>query len=547
MDLVVYRGVRFPVMRSISWEREPILDPSGTTYLYTRWRGNVVVTYNPGTIAYRNGALAIGPGIPPGAPVLATAPLTFGTMPAATDFAIRAWFEKPRGLLQVFSAGILVLTSPGTIGGVVASCDAATGPTIKVNNVTLIPGERRWDVHLSIEACVNEVQFNVSTRAGTASWSPIISNRWHAIGDTDFQQKTVRSYQGLVTVRGDLMNSAFGLGATAVIDSLRNAFASFKVPIGFQRVAVNVRVLPDGNSAEYTVVDAQQMWNKDARGNATIRCPAIELQIQDSAWVSRWTQNIVGAGVGNGWGVAGVNTVLALTGNGDKLMPKSYRRVNVRGWGPSNIRRDQLAAFCINVAKARLQDIALLDVSTEETMVTQDTNNFVDVTLTRSWDFSANGSIVATIAEALVGRIVPAIERFVNGLGGGLVAAPAAAGPGLGPAGLGGLIPAVGNLTAAGANAAANSMTDNPDYLYSPRADPPNAAALAVAQAAFAAELAARRPRDFVQATPPVLPGHPVGLTVNPVYFDAGTRGTYLGNLLNQVLEAPDTLPAPPP
>ena len=40
------------VVQSIGWEKEPILDDSHTTYLYTRVRGSFIATYNPGAVSF---------------------------------------------------------------------------------------------------------------------------------------------------------------------------------------------------------------------------------------------------------------------------------------------------------------------------------------------------------------------------------------------------------------------------------------------------------------------------------------------------------------
>ncbi len=515
MDLIEYGGVQFPVTRSIGTERENILDPSGSTYLYTRWRGNYVVTYNPGAIAYRPGPLATKAGVAPGAPL--AGPYRAGIMPASTDFAIRAWINKPRRLLRIWSGDVLVIQSPLIINGVVAACDAATGPILKANDIVFIPGERRWDIHLSIETSFIDPTF------ASGTLPPVISNRWYAIGETDFQQKLVRAYQGLVTVRGDWLRSSGGNPTT--IDQLRSTFAAFTVPQGFQRVTVNVRAMPDGNSAEYTVVDAQQMWNKDARaskadrqqGNTCRVCPALRLEIQDSAWVSQVAGlNVVPngpallLGLGLLTGLGGI----AQTALGS-LVPKGYRRVQVRAWGASTMNRAIIAKFCLNVASARLGVLAEFDVATEETMCVQDTSNYVEVTKTRSWDFGTLGAIAFLAADF-------ALEQ-------------------------------AGAASSRGAATARNAMTDNPDYLYCPEPGagaPPRPFIPVPVQPTpgIGPIMQPNLERDFVQAFPQWAWGQTHrGLTVNPAFLDAGTRGTYLESLVTQVLEDPDTLPSSPP
>ena len=377
MTSLTYRGVTFTILRSISWEREPIYDPSGATYLYTRWRGNVILTYGPGAAAFAGTVPPIVvPGYAPfggGRPPVSRTGAIPAVLPAATDVAVRAWLERPRGQLVVLSGGTTVIISPPALaGGLNAPCDAANGPFIRVNSIVAIQGERRWDIHCTIETSIIE----------TPTPSVIISNRWSCTGDTTWQQNTVRTYQGLCTVRADALRTTIPPAAipTTFIDALRRSFAAFTVPQNFQRVGVTVRVMPDGNSCEYTVVDAEQFWNKGES------CPAVKLDIQDSGWVTKGSAARM---------VFGFDIPAAL--------PKANRRVHVRAWGHARRDRVSLVRYAMLIATTRMggPSSAVLDIATENLIVAQDTNNYVDVSLVRSWDYTSLGTI-ANISALIV-------------------------------------------------------------------------------------------------------------------------------------------------
>jgi hypothetical protein len=386
MDSITYRGVLFPVVNSINWERDEMLDPSGTTYLYTRWRGNAIVTYNPGALA-ASVANVVG-----NAPVIGTRTVP-PIMPAQTDVAIRSWICRPRGQLIVVSAGRIVVSSPSlkSPNGTLAPCDATVGPTLKIQTIVKIPGERRWDIHLSFETCV------VERFPGTPV---VMSNRWYVSSETNWQQVTTRTYQGLVTVRGDALRYSED-GVTAAIgniDALRNSFAAFSVPFGYQRTGVAVRVMPDGNSAEYTVVDTQQQWNKG------LSCPAVRVDVQDSGWVLRRSAL---------WSLGSAFSAATL--------PKANKKVHVRAWGVPGADRLALVRFAIGTAILRIGgENSAFTPTTDEIIVAADTNNYVDVVLTRSWDYASVGLLItgALIVASVTttGNVPAGTRQFINSL-----------------------------------------------------------------------------------------------------------------------------------
>jgi len=393
MDVIYYRGLKLDVIQSLVWEREMMFDQSFTTYECTRIRGSVIVSYNPGANSYEASA---DPALPPSR--------VAGKMPVETDKAIRAYLEQPRGTLIVESAGARWVRSPPTVR---TSCDVRNGPFVRVNSIQHIPGERLWKIHLEFETYINEMPIGDSFKLAM-----IVSNRWSVSADVDWQHLTTRTYQGVCTFRGDLLRSVGNPLPTQQIDWMRSTFAAFGIPAGFQRTRVYVRNLPDGNSCEYTVVDTEQLWNKPAN------CPAVRIEVQDSAW--GWTGSLgrAVAMAGTPIAMAATATVAAIltpANPGPNLIaaaryaieageavasnfPKYYKRCHVRVWGNQQRPRNELTVLALNIVFTRLGVRALWDTYTAEILIAGDTNNYVDVSYMVSWDFglTALGLPVAT-------------------------------------------------------------------------------------------------------------------------------------------------------
>ncbi len=187
-------------------------------------------------------------------------------------------------------------------------------------------------IHLEFETFINECP-NVLN----SSLPPLIlSNRWYALDDTNWQQLRTRTYQGICTVRGDVLQKQ-QLPAYPYVDYFRDQFANFKVPVGFQRERVQVTVTPDGNSAHYVVVDVEQLFNKSALG------PAVRIEVADTAWTSlSRTNRLIVEGAGLFWDSLD-NTIGSPLGWAPKsndlkrkaaiALSKMYKNVLVRCWG----------------------------------------------------------------------------------------------------------------------------------------------------------------------------------------------------------------------
>lgn len=390
MDFISYRGLPMRIIRTVACEREHVTDDSRTTYLYTLWRGTVVATYSPGAITFQAG----NPPTPNGGANNFGGP---GSLPALTDNAIRQWLSQPRGQLIIQSLGNTVLSSPININGAPASCDARNGPFVRVNSIIEIAGERLWQIELQFEAAVIE----------NPTPSIIISNRWSAEANVNWQHLTTRTYAGTVTVRSDfLLNSGPAVAGQPIagvapgqLDALRSAFCAFSIPNNFQRQHVDVRVEPDGLTAHYSVVDAEQLWNRNQN------CPAVRIELQESSW--RWSPHFLPRAVAQ----------LSVVNN----LPKYYRRVHCRVWGNARTDRRTLLNLGLGVCVVRVGSLSTLDPSVDEVLVSQDLNNSVDVVFTRSWDFPSLGlfgNAAFTVATWFQGANpgAQANQQFINGL-----------------------------------------------------------------------------------------------------------------------------------
>ncbi len=406
------------ILQSTVHERAPQEDKSHTTYETTRWLVSFLVTYNPGSISF------VGPG--GGAIPIPSA----GAMPVSTDRQIREYLEEPRGQLVIRSASSanfsqvqlvnpandpnsLVLLSPAKG----RPCDVRRGPFCKVNSIQHIAGERMWKIHLTFETYVT------GTNAGQTR-SLILNNRWSVHSDIDWQHMATRIYQGICTVNANLLNDPVFNPPIAgyrrgILDSIRQSFAGFSVPLGFQRTFVKVEMTPDGNNAVYVVRDEQRKYDQPQNPNV----PRIE--VQDSNFASQGSYGraalqtlsrtnappvFSGPSAIGGWFR---NTVLDQPLRaGAANLPKFNRNVVVRVWGNRQIGRDDLVSIALGVGSARMGNAAILDTTTSEIVITGDSNRCITLNWTCSWGMDAS-------LGAFVGSLVTIGNLFAPGLIGG--------------------------------------------------------------------------------------------------------------------------------
>ncbi len=419
MELITYRGLQLNIIQSLGWEREPLFDPSNTTYECTRVRGSVIVTYNPGAISYQSR---------PNTPSTVPPAQTPGKMPVETDVEIRRFLEQPRGLLTVESSGKTWLTSPR--GGM--KCDVRNGPFTKVNSVQKIPGERLWQIHLEFETYINDFPNSIefTSLPGQPYPALFVSNRWYAADETNWQHLRTRIIQGVCTVRGDVLQDN-PVATQRYIDTFRFAFCAFPVPDGFQRENVKVTVTPDGNSAHYTVIDTEQIWNKSAR------CPAVRIEVADTNAVSEGTalralmqsgglaRAVVDAAAVTAYGGAavfglgirpgralkaivgvGLNAARDLAAAAIGNLPKAYKTTVVRCWGNQRTSRQDLLRYAMAVGTTRmgLSNPITAMIASKEMIISQDSSNFVQVMYTVNWGLDVQaGALGGPVAVGFAG------------------------------------------------------------------------------------------------------------------------------------------------
>jgi hypothetical protein len=407
-------GITFTILQSTDWQKEAMFDPSNTTYLYTKIRGDLVLEYNPSAASFVPGAA--GPG---------SVPFVLpGQMPAQTEMTIRRFLEQPRGQVIATSAGFNWLVSPAQTANGRMKCDANNGPFIKVNSIRQIQGERLWIINIGVETFINE------TPATNATGLPplILSNRWYAHDTTNAQALRVRVYQGVVTCRADVLqaqpNDASG-NSTAYIDYFRDQFANFTVPIGFQRTSVDCTVTPDGLTCHYKVVDEEQLWSK-GRLN-----PCCRIEMADTNWISLTkANNMLSQAMGLEWRlldfISGENRAPELTRRAAVALSRIYKNIVVRVWGTQNTNRRTLVTYAMAAVIARMGVQAIIDTTLSEIIVTADTSNFVQVNFTIHWGpdvaqgFLGNligGAVVVADNVLFNGAIGPGQRAFSTSIG----------------------------------------------------------------------------------------------------------------------------------
>ncbi len=386
------------VLQSMVHERAPMLDKSHTTYETTRWLVSFIVAYNPGAVSFADGALPTA---------------RRGVMPVNTDQAIRDYLEEPRGDLVVrsdsdaqFSPSQLTNPANNPRSLVIVSpagnrtCDVRNGPFCKVNSIQFIPGERLWKIHLTFETYVTTAKHTTNS---TPTRGLILNNRWSVQSDIDWQHMTTRIYQGICTVNANLLNDpAFNPNIagyrTGIMDSIRQAFAGFSCPGGFQRTFVKVEMTPDGNNAVYVVRDEQRHYNQPNYPNV----PRVE--VQDSNWMSQggtgkmlldYALNAPAPSIADAAALIAAPwlsgpTMAIQHGRAAgiaflKNLPKYRRTIIVRVWGNKLTSRNQLVTIALQVGQARMGNPAVINTATTDMTITGDSNRNITLNYTMEW------------------------------------------------------------------------------------------------------------------------------------------------------------------
>jgi hypothetical protein len=206
-----------------------------------------------------------------------------------------------------------------------------------------------------------------------------------------------------------------------------------------------VTVTPDGNTAHYTVVDVEQLFNKSQN------CPAVRIAVSDTSWTSKGSvgramQSLGGtAGIGAQYAATAASALAAdsargaaaaiATGTLNQLMgisrvifdnlPKAYRNVVVDCWGNQRTARGDLVKMALGIVQTRLGPLPILNSSSSELIVTQNTDNFVRVSETINYGIDGAAAIIGGlpgmvaegISQVISGGQTGAVEAFNRGIG----------------------------------------------------------------------------------------------------------------------------------
>ncbi len=200
---------------------EPVYDPSGTDYLYTR------ITISVSAIM----AETLVPGIG-------------GETPTQTMVRIQHLLQTPRRGLS-FVVGSDSLVAVGSTGSIAATqqaaLDAKNGPVPGACHITRIQGDKAFRIDWSVSAHVVDC-------AEAGQGPAYVSYRYTETDDINRLGMTRRTRSGVIITRSDMLTSP---------DAFRGLVSPALEP-EFLRISSNYSLSPDGLSLSYTFVDEEQ-------------------------------------------------------------------------------------------------------------------------------------------------------------------------------------------------------------------------------------------------------------------------------------------------
>lgn len=235
-ETITYNGIDLEVVKTNTIRRLPVYTDDGVDYKYTHWLIDVDCVFNPqATSVNANGQSQHRPGL----------------LPAVTDVNIRQRLTAPRQLLIVRNGDAnVILKTPADLRPKVFS-DQANGPIpSEICSVQQIVGTKTFLVHFVVEAWVNECPNNPL----------ILAHRWETEQDTDEDFYAVRVVKGEAVFNPAAMSNlinARGNGLNGAIPDQYRRDLFHPLPLGYQRVHLNVVVDSDGNSLRYVIVDRE--------------------------------------------------------------------------------------------------------------------------------------------------------------------------------------------------------------------------------------------------------------------------------------------------
>lgn len=250
--MIYYGGLSLKLVRVNVFDRQPVLDDTGTDYLFTKFtiQAQAVVNSQLMDAGAAWGTSYIKDTSKPGNIPPYVAEQWSGSNPVLTDVAIRHWLSVPRRQLLVVAGpnNDVLLASPKAT----RFCDAHNGPICNVFSIQECLGDARtFIVNLEITTYVNECE-EAENKIGS-----LLSNRFSQIHSLDEDYGLTVVTTGVAHFRTDLIyDPIFGFPVNNP-DALRN-YLFLPIPYGFKRHVDYVRGFPDSSGIEYQFSDVQQ-------------------------------------------------------------------------------------------------------------------------------------------------------------------------------------------------------------------------------------------------------------------------------------------------
>jgi hypothetical protein len=299
---LVYNGVTIHLSNTLSCDFEPVMDPSGVDYLYSKVTLEVMGVVSD--------AATVSPGLPN--PDL-----------AHSLQALRQKLNSPRQDLTYSVNDFTVFDVPGTGVNGPLRCCPMNGPHVRAR-VSKISGDKSAII-------VFKAVFGV-----TDCSKVVLSHRWTMTGDTDQLGFTTRTTRGTMIVRPDLL-----LDNNLNMTQFRRAIFQ-PLPTTFKREQISVTPSADDTRLDYVLVDRE--WPLGfANNNAGI------MKVDGYA-TAGWDFNKL-KNAADGIGVAiDPNKWLGA------LIPIVTASCIVQLWGNRNSSKELLARKAVSIAVDRLKN-----------------------------------------------------------------------------------------------------------------------------------------------------------------------------------------------
>lgn len=274
MGALEYAGIRMEIKETNEISRVNLRTPDGANYLYTRWIFDVLCVINPEALSVASGVV-----------------FASGMAPSETDNNIRRRLRQDRQTLKYFVGNSLLVQSPPDMpppaaDGRGAPMDSNGGPVVEQLSVVALHGIKTIYVHLRIITWVNDCkvkrfgggapgeEINLQGIQATfgldvagvadADVNPMIAHRWTRHVDIDPMDYSTSLVTEGVAVFDMTVLSRLG----AYPDQYRKDLF-FPVPSGMQRGPISVTPDSDGTSVSYRFVDSEKFVHAPNNANVT--------------------------------------------------------------------------------------------------------------------------------------------------------------------------------------------------------------------------------------------------------------------------------------